>query len=142
VSGPGAAPVAGAAGDAPPEDALERLSARAAEYAWTTSPRIARAWLVKFSPAGRALTLLFIAVGSVSAGFGIVYPLYGLATFLLMASAIDAVVGLALRPRVKVERDLPERVAAGATVLVRARLTNLRRVPCYEVAVTEHLAPG
>jgi uncharacterized protein (DUF58 family) len=124
------------------QDALAALAEQASRQLKVRAPRVATFWLVKFSPAGRMLILIFVVAGSAAAGFGIVYPLYALATFLFVLSVVDAFVALAFRPRVTIVRDLPLRVAAGATVEVRAQITNVGRLPAFDLAVTEHLAPA
>jgi uncharacterized protein (DUF58 family) len=124
------------------QDAIAQLAERASRQLKARAPRVATMWLVKFSPAGRMLVLVFGVAGSAALGFGIVYPLYTLATFLFVLSVVDAFVALLFRPRVSVERDLPSRVAAGATVEVRARVTNVGRLPAYDLAITEHRAPA
>lgn len=126
----------------PAPDAIQRFADRASAQLRRSLPRVAHSWLDKLTMSGRSATLLLIAVGAVSAGFGVHYPLYYLAAFLFVAWALDQAAGLVLRPRVTVTRDAPARCAAGAVVRVRAVITVTGRRSARDVAVGERRPPA
>lgn len=90
----------------------------------------------RYTPQGRLIFLAFFLVGTAAASMG-AYPIYFFAAALLSLSVVNAITGWIFRPRVSIERHLPERCAAGATVPVRAVVTNVGRLPLYDVCVTE-----
>lgn len=130
---------------APPDDvapdAIQRLLDRGSEQLRRSMPLVAHSWLDKQTMAGRACTLLLISSGSVSAGFGVHYPLYYLAVFLFVVWALDHLAGLVLRPKVQVTRDAPARCAAGGLVRVRAVVT-AGPGGARDIAVGERRPPG
>jgi uncharacterized protein (DUF58 family) len=109
------------------------------------SPERAR-WLRfalrRLTPAGVYTYLVLLVAGSVAAAIGIAYPLYWFALLVFSVLVVHWLVGLVFRPRVRVERPLPARVAAGSRVEVRARVTNAGRLPAYDIAATEWTPPG
>lgn len=125
----------------PPPDALQALADRVGVQLRRVFPRVAHAWLDKLTPSGRALTVLLLGAGSVSAGFGVHFPLYFLAVFLFVLWGLDHAAALVLRPRLAIVRDAPARCAAGAPVQVRARVTVTGRRAAREVAVGERRPP-
>ena len=88
------------------------------------SPERAR-WLRfalrRLTPAGVYVYLVLLVAGSVAAAIGIAYPLYWFALLVFSILLVHWLVGVIFRPRVKVERPLPARVAAGSRVAVRAK---------------------
>lgn len=111
-------------------------------FASERSPRIVRVALARLTPAGAYTYVVLIVAGSVAAAVGISYPLYWFALLVFSTLLVHWVVGLVFRPRVAIERVLPARAAAGARVPVRARVTNVGRLPAFDVAVTERAPPG
>lgn len=98
-------------------------------------------WMLSYTPAGRALFLALLIAGSSAAGFDISYPIYFFAAFLLTLWAVTRTLGWMFLPRVDLERDLPGRCAAGATVEVIARVTNRSRLPGFDLAIREEPDP-
>ncbi len=64
-------------------------------------------------------------------------PLYIFTVFLLTLLACAAVAKFIFRPRVEVDRDLPERCPAGAVLKIRARVRNRNWLPAFDLAVGE-----
>lgn len=126
----------------PEADAVQRLADQAGAALRARLPAVATSWLDAMTPSGRALTLLLIATGGVSGGFGIHYPLYYVAVFLFVAWSLDLFAARGLRPRLAVTRHAPPRCAAGATVEVKARVTNTGRRAARDVAVCERKPPA
>jgi uncharacterized protein (DUF58 family) len=92
----------------------------------------------RITEAGKLLYVVFLVVGSVAGGIGITpYPLYRYAFLLLGFFLVDYFFATFFRPRVRIERELPSRCAAGARIAVRARATNERRLAAYDLAVSE-----
>lgn len=100
-------------------------------------------WLLsRFTPSGRALLGATVVVGVYSAAFRFdANPMYFFASALLSLLVVDALVGWVFRPRAEVERQLPERVAAGSDVRLRARVTNRGRLPLFDWGYVERLDP-
>lgn len=98
-------------------------------------------WMHRFTPSGRALLIAALVIGAAAAGFSIQYPMYYFATLLLAILIVDAVVGWVFKPRVTIERRVPDRCAADATLRVTARITNTGWFPCYDLAVRELAHP-
>jgi uncharacterized protein (DUF58 family) len=109
----------------------------------STSPLVFPNLRLFFGPrltiAGRLVMLLFLVVGTLAAGVGNSSPLYLFGFFLLALILTDWFFGVVFFPRVRVERVLPERCAAGARITVTARVTNEGRLPVYDLAVSEKL---
>jgi uncharacterized protein (DUF58 family) len=83
------------------------------------------------------LYLVLVVSGAVAAGVGINYPLYRFPLLLVSFFFVDWVVGSFYKPRVRVERELPARCAAGARVAVHARVTNTGKRATYDLALSE-----
>jgi uncharacterized protein (DUF58 family) len=94
-------------------------------------------WMYRFTPAGRAVVIATVVAGSTAMAINISFPSYYFAFFLLALFFVGLIVGWLLKPRVSVERALPERCAAGATVRVSARVTNKSRLPVFDLAARE-----
>ncbi|MBI3724844.1 DUF58 domain-containing protein [bacterium] len=101
--------------------------------------RLAQTLLQRTTPSGKRLLVVLLVAGLVSVFVGLPYPVYWLAIFLFNLLTVDWFVGLALRPRVEIARDLPSRCAAGARVAIRARVTNTGRLPAFDLSVTERI---
>jgi uncharacterized protein (DUF58 family) len=84
---------------------------------------------------------LALMVGAGAAGFSVQYPMYMFATLLLALLLVDALVGRVFRPRVRIERRVPDRCAADARVEVTAQVTNVGWLPIYDLAVRELAEP-
>lgn len=125
-----------------PDDAIQRFAGRASELLRASSPRVAHSWLDKLTMSGRGATLLLVVTGSISAGFGVHYPLYYLAMFLFVVWTLDNLAGIALAPRVQVVRHAPARCAAGGLVRVRAVVTATGARAVRDVAVGERRPPA
>ncbi len=98
-------------------------------------------WMHRFTASGRALLIAAPVIGIAAASFSIQYPMYWFATMLLAVLFVDALVGRVFRPRVEIERRLPDRCAADAILNVRAKVTNVGWFPCYDLAVRELAHP-
>lgn len=98
-------------------------------------------WAHRFTPAGRVLTLVLIGTGSVAGGLGIHFPLYYFGLALLALLVVSMICGFVFGPTVTVTRRLPERCAAGARVLVTARVENTGRLPLYDFGLRETATP-
>lgn len=101
-----------------------------------------RLWTDRLTPGGRALCGVAAVAGGGAAGFGISYPIHYLAMFLVSLLLVNQLTGWLFRPRVRVDRRLPARCAAGAAVRVRARLTNVGALPALDLAVRELAEPA
>ena len=127
--------------EAPPvESALDQLRSRFSVEA----PRagfVLRMWLYKFTPFGRAMVLVLLVSAVPASGLGITYPLYHLAVAALVFLLMAQLLGLVFVPRVEVARTLPDRVAAGATLHVVARVTHTGRLPLYDFTIWELAEP-
>ena len=131
----------GGAGPPEPEpDVLER--ALRLDWLARRAPRFGRFWHERFTAAGRIFTVVVVVTVSVAESIGIPYPLYYLALLLFCTLVVGRAIGHVIRPRGTIARDLPDRVAAGARVPVRARVKNVGRFPAWALAVTERTRPG
>ena len=101
------------------------------------APTLWRLWRRNFTETGRLLAIVLMVVGAVALSIGVHFPLYQFGLFLLIALVVGRVVGMVFRPRVRVERVLPDRVAAGAVVQVRAVLIGKGPFPAFDVSLTE-----
>ena len=135
TEGPGAAAVVPAWGDDPLDGVLVQLPRR------SLVGLIAYSWRHKFTPAGRSLVGSAVIAGAIASGFGIAYPGYVLAVLLVVFLFAAQGAAVVFRPRVTVERRLPDRCAAGATVTVAARVTHVGRLPAFDLAVRELAEP-
>lgn len=96
-------------------------------------------WRRRFTASGRMLLLVLLLTAPTSASVTINYPLYYFSIFVFSTVVVALLAGAVYKPRrVKIRRSLPERVAAGATVTVRATVTNAGRLPAYDLAVSEY----
>jgi uncharacterized protein (DUF58 family) len=64
-----------------------------------------------------------------------IIPAFGVLAALVAVIAAALVIGLALRPRIEIAGDMPERVVAGTAVRVCYTLRNTARVPAYHLSV-------
>lgn len=104
-------------------------------------PRTAYLWYDRLSVSGRLLFSAGLVAGSITLGEGTHRPVYILGFGLLSILLIDAVVSFVRGPTLEIVRILPDRGAAGATLEIRARVTNLGTRPAYDVAASEYLPP-
>ncbi|RMG09417.1 MAG: DUF58 domain-containing protein [Planctomycetota bacterium] len=123
---------------------LERL-----EAAWYPSPeqpssfpRLWALWRGGLTDAGRAL----LGVASVATLVALAYlhggfPLYAFVVFLWTLFWGSLALGWLSRPRVRLERRFPERVAAGAQVEVRVRVRNEGWLPGFDLEAGEWIPP-
>lgn len=109
---------------------------------WSLTRWLLYVWFVKLTGAGRALMSTMVVSGTISAAIGIQYPMHYLALALLAVLFVSRSLSMLLRPRCRVQRRLPPRVAAGAQVVVRATVTNLGRLPAFDVGVHERSRPN
>jgi len=102
-------------------------------------PNLRRLLTQRSTPGGLLLYVVLVVSGAVAAGSGVSNEnqLYRFPVLLFGFFFIDWTVGSFWKPRVKVERELPARCAAGARVAVRGRVTNTGRLSCYDLALTE-----
>jgi uncharacterized protein (DUF58 family) len=90
-----------------------------------------------FPPAGRLLLGVMSVAGVTAAVISVQFPLYHFALLLFALLLVNNAAGMVLRPNVRVERSLPARCARGVTLEVRARVTNLGRLPALDLALAE-----
>ncbi|MEZ6185448.1 MAG: transglutaminase domain-containing protein [Planctomycetota bacterium] len=95
------------------------------------------AWQHRLTVPGRGLVTVGVTVSYAAFQFGYAYPIYMLALILIGLLGVHLVVGQLAMPRVEVERALPRRVAAGAVVPLRAKVTNPSRRPLYDFTLRE-----
>jgi uncharacterized protein (DUF58 family) len=118
-------------------------------HRWVTTPprpgrleRYARyGWFQKCTATGRALLLLLLVAGMGGTLVGYNGPLYYFPVFLFSFLLVGRLGGLFFAPRVELQRRLPERCAAGATITVAARAHNRGRLPVYDLAASEKRPP-
>jgi uncharacterized protein (DUF58 family) len=81
--------------------------------------------------AGRVLLrgVVFVALASV------IVPAFGVFCVLASVLLTALVVGLAVRPRVRIDGSLPERIVAGRPTRLTYRLTNTGRLPAYNLSL-------
>ena len=89
----------------------------------------------------------------------LIVPAFGVLSALVSVMLVALIVGYAVRPRIRIEGDIPDRVVAGQTARLTYVLKNLARVPAYSFSlqpealhenielvtgpeVVQHLAPG
>ena len=104
-------------------------------------PKLRLVWQRRFTPAGRILFIVFALSGAIASAISVSQPLYYFAAFLFAVLLVERIAGWRYRPRLRLERTLPERSAAGATVLVRALAANLGKRPAYDLAASERNPP-
>jgi uncharacterized protein (DUF58 family) len=91
----------------------------------------------RYTATGRALLAVFFVSGLLSLSVNTEYAIHFLSFGFLILFATSWLVALLVRPRVRIEREIPSRCAVGATVIVRARVTNVGRSPAFDVSATE-----
>jgi uncharacterized protein (DUF58 family) len=84
-----------------------------------------------FTEAGRVLLrgAVFAALASA------IVPVFGAFCVLACVLLTALAVGLAVRPRVRIDGSLPERIVAGRPVRLTYRLTNTSRLPSYNLSL-------
>lgn len=100
------------------------LLSRVFHYFW-------RQWCDDLTPAGK-----IVFWGICVTGLGTIelqMPIYQLFFGLVALIGIGATAGAVFRPRVLIEGDFPDRAAAGQATTTLIGLTNLRRIPAYDV---------
>ncbi len=65
----------------------------------------------------------------------LIVPAFGAFAALVAVLATALLVGLALRPRIQITGDLPDRVVAGQVVQLSYTLKNIARVPAYNLSL-------
>jgi uncharacterized protein (DUF58 family) len=91
-----------------------------------------------FTVAGRIIIAVSFLV--VSYSFTLMQnPIRLLAFSLIAIFAGDFIIGFALRPRLKIRRDIPARARAGNPMRIDYFIENLRRIPVWNVSVDSHL---
>ena len=98
-------------------------------------------WNYRLTVSGRGLVTVGVTVSYAALQFGYAYPIYMFALVLVGLFGVHLVVGQLHMPRLTLERDLPRRVAAGATVPLRARVTNPGWRSLYDFTLREVSEP-
>ena len=82
-------------------------------------------------------SMVFLCTGLVTmyAMFGLVMPIHILAFSLALLMAVDVVVGLFCRRRVRVHRHLPSHIAAGSSQAVLYDVVNESAFPAWDICV-------
>lgn len=78
--------------------------------------------------------LLLRGIGFVAVA-ALVIPAFGVLSTLVTVVLVALLVGFVLRPRIQVRGSLPDRVSVGHTTQLRYQLTNVGRLPAYNVYV-------
>ena len=65
----------------------------------------------------------------------LVVPAFGVLATLVSVVLLALIVGFVLRPKIRIDGNLPDRVIAGQTVHVTYRLQNVARLPAYSLCV-------
>jgi uncharacterized protein (DUF58 family) len=119
-----------------------------AQLEWSTSPDkgsispgLWELWRRRLTEPARLLLIVLMVGGVTSLTLvGAGHPLYRFTTFLLSLFVVSRLLAWILRPRLRVERALPDRIGAGATVEVVAKVTNPSRWPALDVSLTERFS--
>ncbi|MHC4871320.1 MAG: DUF58 domain-containing protein [Planctomycetota bacterium] len=98
-------------------------------------------WNMRFTEAGQRLIIVTTIAGAVAAVFGINIPVYYYAILLFSMFLSARLIGFIFRPRVLIERELPERVSTGAEITVSADVINKGIFPVFDLAVSENHPP-
>jgi len=72
----------------------------------------------------------------------LVFPAFGVLAALVWVMITALVVGLAVRPRIQVTGNFPDRIVAGQTVKLTYTLKNLARLPAYHIWLGWDYLPG
>ncbi len=96
---------------------------------------------MRFTKAGQRLLLVTIIATAMTSAIGIIYPIYLIAIFLLSIFVSGRIVGFVFTPNITIERILPERVSTGSEMKISAKVTNIGRLPIFDLAVSESHPP-
>ena len=84
---------------------------------------------VGLTEAGR---MILVGIGFVALT-ALVFPAFGVLSALVWVMITALLVGLALRPRIQVSGNFPDRIVAGQTVQLTYTLRNIARLPAYHL---------
>jgi len=84
---------------------------------------------VGLTEAGR---MILVGIGFVALT-ALVFPAFGVLSALVWVMITALLVGLALRPRIRVSGNFPDRIVAGQTVQLTYTLRNIARLPAYHL---------
>jgi len=107
------------------------------------APFFWRRWLYllfwRTTAPARAILAILLGFGILMTAAGITWPisLYYLPLLFLAMMFVASVASLLFRPHVRIERLIPERCPAGSQLSLRAKITNVGRLPVFDVTVTE-----
>ncbi|MHC4883980.1 MAG: DUF58 domain-containing protein [Planctomycetota bacterium] len=104
-------------------------------------PTVGLFWKRRVTANGRVLLPVLTLVGTLASVLSVNVPLYYFACFLFSLFLVARLIGLLFRPKVEVERLLPERCAVGAPIRVSARVHNTSDLPVFDLAVSERHPP-
>jgi len=66
----------------------------------------------------------------------LIVPAFGVLSALVAILLVSVLVGYVLRPRIRISGNLPDRIVAGQTVLLRYEFKNVARLPTYNFSVS------
>lgn len=89
--------------------------------------------------AGRVVSVCMLVLGPMAMTVSRRAPLFVYVLFLFCLVFFARVVQLLFKPKVKVTRTLPPRAPRGVPVEVSAQIKNLRRVPVFDLALSEQI---
>ena len=92
---------------------------------------------IELTDSGRAILIGtgFIALAA------LVVPAFGVLAALVSVLLVALVAGFILRPRIRVEPQLPDRIVAGQNTHIKYTIHNLGRLPIYNLYVRPHALP-
>ncbi len=109
---------------------------------WYSLSRLGwRTWFAKLTPMGRRNVGLLALTGVASAALGVQFPVHLLFLWLLALHVATWVVSRVFRPRLAIVRRIPLRCAAGRPFRAVARVTNVGRLPAFDVGLVERARP-